>query len=313
MSGTAPLDGVAAALIVNMGSGGARHQDTVVGAARARGMSVHPVGGSAGPPEVAARRAVERGATALAAAGGDGTVSAVAAVAVELDLPLVVVPCGTRNHFALDCGADLLEPASMLRALDTGEERRVDLGSVNGRYFVNNVSLGFYARMVQDPRYRAHRIRITRRYLRQALLGGGRPVLLATGVPAGIALPDVALSVLVSNNAYSPASAPGSALRAGLDAGTLWIYVLGVPRGAGPAGSRLLRRAGRLLTGRTHLAAWPAPRTVLDSDAATVVAGIDGEGVVLSTPLTFRVHPAALRVLQPPPVEGRTRIIRLRS
>ena len=87
-----------------------------------------------------------RGADALAAAGGDGTQAIVADVAAEHGLPYACIPAGTRNHFALDLGVDRDDVVGALDALVDGRERRVDLAEVNGSVFVNNVSLGIYAR-----------------------------------------------------------------------------------------------------------------------------------------------------------------------
>ena len=101
-----------------------------------------------------ARDAVERGADALAAAGGDGTQAIIATIAAELDLPFACIPAGTRNHFALDLGVDRNDVVGALDAFVNGGERRVDLAEVNGRVFVNNVSLGLYADAVQHEGYR---------------------------------------------------------------------------------------------------------------------------------------------------------------
>ena len=106
----------------------------------------------------AALTAADDGAEALAVAGGDGTVAAVASVAVERDLPVVVVPTGTLNHFARDLGLDLARPLRVLEAFHDGHERRVDVGRVNGRPFINNVSLGLYAQMLADPAYRQDKL-----------------------------------------------------------------------------------------------------------------------------------------------------------
>ena len=92
------------------------------------------------------RAAVERGADGLAMAGGDGSQALVAAIAAEHDLPYACIPSGTRNHFALDLGVDREDVVGALDAFVDGGERYVDLGEVNGRVFVNNVSLGVYAR-----------------------------------------------------------------------------------------------------------------------------------------------------------------------
>ncbi len=105
------------------------------------------------------RDAVSNGADALAAAGGDGTQALVATIAAELDLPFACIPAGTRNHFALDLGVDRDDVVGALDAFVNGGERRVDLAEVNGRVFVNNVSLGLYAEAVQRSGYREAKIR----------------------------------------------------------------------------------------------------------------------------------------------------------
>lgn len=75
-------------------------------------------------------------------------------VAARHRIPHVVVPAGTRNHFALDLGLDRDDVVGALEAFGEGVERRVDLAEVNGRVFVNNASLGLYAKIVQTPEYR---------------------------------------------------------------------------------------------------------------------------------------------------------------
>ncbi len=99
------------------------------------------------------------GAQALAMAGGDGSQAIVAKVAAELGLPYACIPAGTRNHFALDLGVDREDVVGALDAFVDGGERRVDLAEVNGRVFVNNVSLGLYAEAVQKPGYREAKLR----------------------------------------------------------------------------------------------------------------------------------------------------------
>ncbi|MER6114125.1 diacylglycerol/lipid kinase family protein [Streptomyces hirsutus] len=101
-----------------------------------------------------ARNAVQQGAQVLGVMGGDGTVSAVAAVAADTGRSLVVVPAGTRNHFARDLGLDLRDPGQALDALVNGEPAQVDLGMLGSRVFVNNVSFGMYADALLEPGYR---------------------------------------------------------------------------------------------------------------------------------------------------------------
>ena len=92
-------------------------------------------------------------------AGGDGSQAIVAAMAAEAGLPYACIPAGTRNHFALDLGVDRDDVVGALDALVDGRERRVDLAEVNGRVFVNNVSLGVYAEAVQREGYREAKLR----------------------------------------------------------------------------------------------------------------------------------------------------------
>ena len=75
----------------------------------------------------------------IAAAGGDGTVSSVAAGVARAGKTLAVIPTGTLNHFALDAGipTELGQAVALLR---TGVQRGVDAGFVNNRFFLNNVS-----------------------------------------------------------------------------------------------------------------------------------------------------------------------------
>src|SRR5690349_16396190 len=111
------------------------------------------------PLETLVEEALARGADGLAAAGGDGTQAIVAAAAARAGIPYACIPAGTRNHFALDLGVDREDVVGALDAFTTGGERTVDLAEVNGRVFVNNVSLGVYAEAVQQSGYRDAKLR----------------------------------------------------------------------------------------------------------------------------------------------------------
>src|SRR3954447_1199362 len=136
-------------LVMNPRSGGGKvARFDLIRAAEALGADVHQlVPGE--DVQVLAEDAVRRGADLLGVAGGDGTQALVAAVAAQHDLPFLVIPAGTRNHFALDLGLDRVDPSKSLAGLTDGLELRVDLGSVGGRTFVNTVSFGAYAEIVQ--------------------------------------------------------------------------------------------------------------------------------------------------------------------
>ncbi|MFF9017174.1 diacylglycerol kinase family protein [Streptomyces sp. NPDC014870] len=236
-----------------------------------------------------ARRAVSEGADLLGVAGGDGTQAEVAAVAVQHDLPFLVVPAGTRNHFAMDLGLDRDDPSVSLSALTDGEELRVDLGDVNGRAFVNTVSFGVYAQVVQRPEYRDAKAETALDAMPDLLHESG-PRLDAT--VDGTFLPSQQ-ALLVSNNPYTrPDPFTGRRLR--LDRGELGV--IGV-RVEGAAGAADLALRG---SGSDSLHVMTAHRVdVTGGGGDTVPVAVDGEALTLPTPVTCTIRPHALRVRVP--------------
>ncbi|HEY5249565.1 MAG TPA: diacylglycerol kinase family protein, partial [Dermatophilaceae bacterium] len=115
--------------------------------------------------EQLARDAIARGADCLGMAGGDGSQALVASIAIEHDLPFVCVSAGTRNHFAMDLCLDREDPRKSMLAFRDAIERRVDYARVGGRLFVNNVSLGIYATIVQQDSYRDAKIETSKEIL----------------------------------------------------------------------------------------------------------------------------------------------------
>ena len=184
------------------------------------------------------RDAVAGGADALAMAGGDGSQAVVASIASELDLPYACIPAGTRNHFALDLGVDRDDVVGALDALVEGGERRVDLAEINGRVFVNNVSLGLYAEAVQRDEYRDAKLRTILNTVPEALGPDGEGLDLSWTGPEGEQERSGA-ALLISNNRYRLGRAVGSGTRPRIDAGVLGVTV--VVRATG----RRLRAAAR--------------------------------------------------------------------
>jgi hypothetical protein len=122
-------------LFFNPRSGGGKAERFSL-AAEARARGIEPIELKPGEDlETLVRGAVDRGADALAMAGGDGSQAVVAALAAEHGLPYACVPAGTRNHFALDLGVDRDDVVGALDAFVDGGERRVDLAEVNGARF----------------------------------------------------------------------------------------------------------------------------------------------------------------------------------
>ena len=211
-------------LIVNPAAGGAAgFLDGLTKTAHERGIRVHVLK----PGEdarLAAIAAAQGGYEVLGVAGGDGSVSAVATVAAEHEVALVIVPLGTLNHFARDLGLDLARPLRALDALYAGHERRVDVGRINDRPFINNVSLGVYAQMVGDPGYRQDKLRVAKTKLQAALSDRELRRALRITPPEGAPLEGV-LAVVVSNNPYEFARLDRLGQRHRLDTGMLQISV----------------------------------------------------------------------------------------
>ena len=252
---------------------------------QARSRGIEPIELSAGTDlEVLVRQAIANGADALAMAGGDGSQAIVAAIAAEHRLPYACVPAGTRNHFALDLGVDRDDVVGALDAFVDGGERVVDLADVNGRVFVNNVSLGLYAEAVQRHGYRDAKLRTIMDTVPDAI-GPGSAGLDLHWTGQGGDEHRSGAAILVSNNRYRLGRAVGSGTRPRIDDGLLGITVVGAPRGRGRNGGGPQRPWRE----------WAAPEFVVDSHAP-VAAGIDGEAVTLEAPLHFRIRPAALRV-----------------
>ena len=258
-------------------------------AARSRG--IRPVELQPGEDlEKLVRAAVADGADAVGMAGGDGSQAVVAAVAAEAGLPYACIPSGTRNHFALDLGVDREDVVGALDAFVDGGERVVDLGDVNGRVFVNNVSLGIYAAAVQQPGYRAAKMRVILRTLPEVVGPRGEVDAARADSPElrwvtpGGRDKSGAAVILVGNGQYRLGGAAGAGTRPAVDEGALGITVLAPPGppSSGPGGRLPWRQ-------------WSAPEFRVDADGP-VPAGIDGEPAVLDPPVLFRVRPGVLRV-----------------
>jgi diacylglycerol kinase family enzyme len=266
-------------LFYNPKSGGGKAERFQV-AREARARGVEPVELHFGEDLVTlVHDAIENGADAVGVAGGDGTQAIVAAIAAERGVPYICVPAGTRNHFALDLGVDRDDLVGALDAFTNGGERVVDLGEVNGRVFVNNVSLGVYAEAVQKGGYRDAKLRTIADTMPAVLGPGGETLDLRWTGPDGREHKTSAV-MLVSNDPYRLGRVLGSGTRPRLDGGVLGITAL---------------QAGAAAGNRTHLQEWAAASFEVHSDRP-VAAGIDGEAVQLDPPLRFRSRPQALRV-----------------
>ncbi len=265
-------------LFVNLRSGGGAAARAGV-AERARELGVEVIILDPGQSLTSlASAAAASGAGALGMAGGDGSLAEVAAVAAANELPFVCVPAGTRNHFALDLGVDRRDLTGALEAFTDGFERLIDVGDVNGRVFLNNVSLGVYGEAVRRPEYRDAKVRTLLQTAQQVAGPSGQAPGLCLTDDAGLEHRGVDV-VLVSNNPYALERPLPRGTRPALDSGQLGIVIIDPP-GSGPP------PPGRC---------WHAPRLEV-SAREPVHAGVDGEPADLVPPLRFTIRPAALRV-----------------
>jgi len=281
-------------LIINPRSGGGKAERFNL-TEEARKRSIEPV--LLGPGDDLcglAKRAITQGADVIGMAGGDGSQALVAAVAMEEDVAHVCVPAGTRNHFALDLGLDRDDVVGALDAFTDGVERRIDLARLNERIFVNNASLGIYARVVQSDSYRDAKLGTWRQMLPDMME--------AYCCDLEFDVPDTkewagASLVIVSNNPYQLRRFRGAGTRPHLDTGRLGIFTT---RLSGAAAVAKLVTLGTIAQQRRFGSVRQWASLEFEVRASEPVAvGLDGEALLLVPPLRFASLPGALRVRVP--------------
>ncbi|HEX5059078.1 MAG TPA: diacylglycerol kinase family protein [Kofleriaceae bacterium] len=231
---------------------------------------------------------------AVIAAGGDGTVSAVAAGLLGTNVALGVIPLGTLNHFAKDLGIKDVETA--IAAIASGATKRIDVGEVNGRVFINNSSIGLYPELVverETERRRSGRSRwlaMARAALRTLLRF---PLLHVAIALAGSVFSTHTPFVLVGNNEYA-LSVPDVGSRKRLDAGRLSIYTL-----RSTSRWRMFAMMVRSLLRRRdpELERISVTRADIVTNKRTLRVALDGEVTRMAPPLSYRSRPGALVVL----------------
>jgi diacylglycerol kinase family enzyme len=255
-------------LVINPRSGdGSPSAAELAAEAKEHGLAVHVLGRDDDASQIA--RSAD--AAAIGVAGGDGSLAAVASVALERGLPFVCVPFGTRNHFARDLGLDPDDPVAALDAFD-GAERRIDAGRAGDRLFLNNVSIGLYAGLVHERE---------RHRFRRRMLATARALMLAVRRrPEPLTIDGQSVLgriVLVANNDYQ-LDLFSLGRRERLDEGRLYLYLA-----EGLLPTRWDSRSG--------------DRFEIGSGSGVLHAAIDGEPVELEAPVELTSEPGALRVL----------------
>jgi diacylglycerol kinase family enzyme len=280
-------------LFMNLKSGGGKAERfDLVDECRARG--IEPVVLESGQDWVAIIRETAPKHDVVGMAGGDGSQALVGSIAAEIGLPMVVVPAGTRNHLALDLGLDREDVVGALDAYGEAVERPMDLADVNGKVFVNNVSLGLYAAIVRSPAYRNAKVDTTLTTLPKVLGPDTEPFDLRFDAPDGHH--DGGHVIQVSNNPYGDTlAALGSRPR--LDTKRLGVVSLVID--GDPAARSFL---AAVATGRPDrfdgLSSWSTP-TFEVSSGSPIEIGLDGETQVMDSPLRFSIRPDPVRVRLP--------------
>jgi diacylglycerol kinase family enzyme len=284
-------------LIVNMKSGGGKAERfRLVDECRKRG--IEPVVLRPGDDLLRlAREAIDGGADVIGMAGGDGSQALVASVAAEGGVPMVVVPAGTRNHLALDLGLDRDDVVGALDAFGEARERPIDLADVNGRAFVNNVSLGLYAAIVRSPEYRDAKVDTTLATIQKVLGPGTRPFDLRFTGPDGKRHEGAHL-IQISNNPYGKTRTVDSiSSRPRLDTKRLGVLALELGDDRAAAAFLTAVAAGHIerFAGFTS---W-RPETFQVMSDSPIDVGLDGESLSMDSPLSFSIRREALRVRLP--------------
>ncbi len=278
------------ALIINRWSGDGKADEIgLADAARKRGLRVIMLERG---DELAtlAHDAISAGSDAIGMAGGDGSLALVAGVAMERDVPFFCIPVGTRNHFALDLGLDRDDPLAALAAVDKGDLLTVDSATANGHVFINNVSLGVYAIAVHREGYREAKTETISAVVKEAAEDPDSLPPLRFATPDGKRHEQVPL-VLISNNPYVFTGPPDYGRRLRLDAGRL-----GVTTVTSLSGSEDF--ALQALADLPNVQDWETGSLRVESNTA-IEAGVDGEALKFTSPLTLEIRPKSLRVLVP--------------
>jgi diacylglycerol kinase family enzyme len=239
---------------------------------------------------------------AIIAGGGDGTIRCVASHLAGGSIPLGVLPLGTLNHFARDLGIPVDLPGAV-KVIAEGEAQALDLGDVNGEVFVNNSVLGVYPPVVQQ-RDREREALDRNKWVATvtaALKVLPRNPLLRVRIraegPEGMDVQRHTRFLFVGNNEYEMNAFTYSA-GSREPSGKLHLYVARTRGRLGMVGLLLLGLVRDLKT-TEYVDCWTLPGFTIETRERSIPVYLDGEVVVLESPLRYRTRPRSLQVLMP--------------
>ena len=249
-----------------------------------------------GAAQKLARIAVEQQISVVIAAGGDGTINEIIQGLAGSETALGVLPTGTVNVWARETGIPL-EKAKAREILIHGQTRRIDLGRVNGRYFLLMVGVGFDGEVIQAvERKPLKRLGVLGYVLAALWFGPGY-----LGFPLTLRVDDAepvrtrALQIVVGNTQLYGGAFKFTWL-ARCDDGLLDLCVV---HKRGLLGRMVVLRDFALRRDRRRL--WVRYNTfkkVVIETKEPVAVQVDGDPAG-HTPVTFEVAPGALKVIVP--------------
>lgn len=252
------------------------------------------------PLDTRIARAIASQAEIIVAAGGDGTITALAGALVGTSKTLAILPLGTVNALAKDLNIPLdLEQAVV--ALIDSTIQKIDVGEVNGRIFLHKVVVGFIPGLAAGREHirgrpdLAAKIGFLRYFFRR--LARSRRIAVSIEPSEGKARVERVQAIAVASNAYDEGFGHVFS-RQRLDKGSLTLYVLKHFNFAD-----FVRLTSGMLVGRWHqdeaLNIESVRSVTINSHKSLLKVMFDGEVETLTTPLNFKIRPLALSVLTP--------------
>jgi YegS/Rv2252/BmrU family lipid kinase len=247
-----------------------------------------------------ARQAADGASDLIVAAGGDGTISTVASALVGSSKSLGVIPLGTLNNFSKDLGLPQDVPGA-IDVIVADHTQTIDVGQVNGRYFINNSSIGLYPRIV---RQREKEQRLGKGKWWAAAWAALRAIRISPFLRVRLMTENRQFNrkttfVFIGNNAYEM-DLYNIGRRSRLDGGTLSVYLL---RGGGRWGVviMVIRTFLGLLRQTKDFEELETQELTIEMRRSKVLVATDGEVSMMDAPLKYKIEPGALKVVVPKP------------
>jgi diacylglycerol kinase family enzyme len=290
------------AVIINSSAGSASSGDDIIRiktAFRERDIEADILETSGAEIKDLIKSAIDSGADVITAAGGDGTISSTVNSILEKEIPFGIIPYGTLNHFAKDAGIPL-EIEDAVEVIASGKIVDTDVAEVNGNYFINNSSVGFYPKMVKHRDKEMKQSGYGKWYamLRALLNIFSRFPVLTFKIKTNDTYDEIRTPfIFVGNNRYSM-DLFNLGTRDKLNEGLLSLHY---PKTSGKWS--MIRFAFLALINKLHeekdFITTTCNNIKINSRRNILEVSADGEVLHLNTPLEYKIHPGRLKLLMP--------------